>query len=578
MLNIGEIQRSQLITTYGIGSIYDALDYSVIIAGLEAWNIKNTEIICEERLQKKLKVEFFRQPKVIDETPTIPGYRFPEWVFCPSCKSLRPIYKLADRKEKKCMKCSKVRKPVNYVPVRFVIACQSGHLDDFPWNWWVHRGKNCDRPKLKLSTTGKTTSLAGIKVSCENPQCHSEPRSLEGIFGKNALSGFKCKGRRPWLGPGNKEECNQTPRVLQRGSASIYYSQTESAISIPPFSERINIFLRQFEDEIRLISDDVLPVYFKAKIDRSGENFRVDDLVNFALRIKTPDDKDNPLKDLRQGEYEALCHLGTMDPKSEFAAAEGVVAAIYRNHISRLVLVHRLREVKVLTGFTRIVSEGEVAPLSKNPQNWLPAAEMKGEGIFLELNRDLLRRWIAGMSASFSQRINGLEQTRQDFLKNGDTWVEKHELTPAFILIHTLSHLLIQQLIIECGYPSSSLRERLYINDGTDGNPEMYGLLIYTATSDSEGSLGGLVRQGEESRFSAVIRNALIRATWCSNDPLCMESEGQGADAFNLAACHSCCLLPETSCEHRNRYLDRGVVIGTGESNMEGFFSEIIEE
>ncbi len=565
---IAEIQRSQLITTYGIGSIYDALDYSVIIAGLEKWQSENTEIINEERLQKKLGMDFFRQPKVIENVPTVPSYRFPEWVFCPKCKRLVPIYKLQDRTEKKCVRCRE-----KYMPARFIVACPKGHLDDFPWIWWVHRGTNCERPKLRISTTGRTTSLAGIRVSCENEGCEAE-RTLDGIFGRYALRGLRCRGKRPWLGPGSDEDCTaeDPPRVLQRGSASVYYSITESAISIPPFSERIQIFLREYDDEIRLLPEDTLPDYFAAKLEKTGEKFRVEDLVSEALKRKNPDDMEPSLADLRQAEYEALCNPGTMNARGDFAAAAEEVPALYLEQISRLVLVHRLREVRALTGFTRIEPDNDSAPISINRQNWLPAAEMKGEGLFIDLNREAMDRWVTVSEPAFLERVSRLEERRMEQMNTSSAWTEQRTMTPQFLITHTLAHILIRQLILDCGYSSSSLRERLYINDGSDGSPEMSGFLIYTATSDSEGSLGGLVRQGIRSRFMKVMKKALEQARWCSNDPLCMESEGQGNNSLNLAACHSCCLLPETSCELRNCWLDRGVLIGTDEMSRTGFF------
>ena len=566
---VAEIQRSQLITTYGIGSIYDALDYSVILAGLEEWKPGNTEILNEARLEQKLGVNFFRQPKVIEDVPTIPSFRFPEWVFCPKCKILKPIYKLPDRTDKKCAVCKE-----KYVPARFVVTCPNGHLDDFPWEWWVHRGASCGQPKIKLHTTGRTTSLAGIKVSCENKECDALPRTLEGIFGKNALRGLTCRGKRPWLGPGNKEECTEIPRVLQRGSASVYYSVTESAISIPPFSERIQIFLREFCGDIKYIPEDVLSEYFKGKLIETGDSFRVEDLVEAALEKKNSGDEEVAGVDLRQGAYEALCHPGSMDYRDDFAAEEEDVPVLYREQISRLVLVHRLREVRALTGFTRIDPENKVAPISKNRQDWLPAAEMKGEGIFIELDRNTMDDWVAAAKPDFLRRVGKLEIQRLEQQRISSAWTEGRVITPQFLLIHTLSHIFIQQLILDCGYSSAALRERLYINDGTDGRPEMSGFLIYTATSDAEGSLGGLVRQGLKSRFSEVMGKALDQARWCSNDPLCMESEGQGHDSLNLAACHSCCLLPETSCELRNCFLDRGVLIGTNNRPESGFFSD----
>ena len=151
---------------------------------------------------------------------------------------------------------------------------------------------------------------------------------------------------------------------------------------------------------------------------------------------------------------------------------------------------------------------------------------------------------------------------------------ELRPITPRFVLLHTFAHLLINQLVQDCGYGSASLRERIY---SADGDSPMAGILIFTAAGDSEGTMGGLVRMGQSDRLEEVIRRALEKARWCSTDPVCIESKGQGPDNCNLAACHSCALLPETSCEEQNRLLDRGVVIGTIEKPGLGFFTSKVE-
>jgi hypothetical protein len=154
--------------------------------------------------------------------------------------------------------------------------------------------------------------------------------------------------------------------------------------------------------------------------------------------------------------------------------------------------------------------------------------------------------------------------------KNAD--IPEKNITPEYVLIHTLAHVLINQFVFECGYGSSSLRERLYCNLTDTGKP-MYGLLVYTASGDSEGTLGGLVRQGREGYLESTLYNAIEKARWCSSDPICIELDAQGPDGANLAACHSCCLLPETSCETGNRLLDRALLIGTLKDPNVGFFN-----
>jgi hypothetical protein len=105
----------------------------------------------------------------------------------------------------------------------------------------------------------------------------------------------------------------------------------------------------------------------------------------------------------------------------------------------------------------------------------------------------------------------------------------------------------------------------------------MQGILIYTASGDSEGTMGGLVRQGRPGRLETTIRRALERAAWCSSDPVCIESNGQGSDSANLAACHGCCLVPETSCEEGNRLLDRALLVGTPGVKGIGMFGSLVD-
>ena len=188
---------------------------------------------------------------------------------------------------------------------------------------------------------------------------------------------------------------------------------------------------------------------------------------------------------------------------------------------------------------------------------WLPASVVQGEGIFIKFNEDALHAWES------TEEVLDHIKTLQD---HHDSWANRlsrptEVIEPRFVLLHTLAHLLINRLVFECGYGSSSLRERLYVTAGKDA--PMSGILIYTAAGDAEGTMGGLVRLAEPSSLGEIIVNALDEAQWCSSDPICSESasEGQGPDSLNLAACHCCSLLPETSCEKFNTLLDRSLFI-----------------
>jgi hypothetical protein len=233
-------------------------------------------------------------------------------------------------------------------------------------------------------------------------------------------------------------------------------------------------------------------------------------------------------------------------------------------------LVTRLREVRALQGFSRILPPAggdTLAPLFTSDPRWRPAIEVRGEGLFLVLDEGRLDAW--ERQDDVVARIRELDAR---YVARARRWNHEpdRQITPRLVLIHTLAHALVDQLALDAGYPAASLRERLYVG------PEMSGFLIYTATTDSAGSLGGLVAQGEPLRLEQAVTSAIARAAWCSADPICVETEAQGADGLNLAACHACSLLPETSCEEMNILLDRALLVGTPEDSSIGFFADML--
>ena len=207
----------------------------------------------------------------------------------------------------------------------------------------------------------------------------------------------------------------------------------------------------------------------------------------------------------------------------------------------------------------------------KDPDTrWYPAYEVRGEGIFIEFNQEDIDNWVETHPA-VNERVAILNRNY------ATSFIGKNHprtITPKFLMLHTLSHLLISQLSFECGYSIASLSERLYCAEESDGK-NMAGIFIYTASGDAEGTLGGLVRQGRPDAFPGILRKAIANAKTCSNDPVCIMSRGQGRDSLNLAACHACGLLPETCCEERNAFLDRGVIVGTYENPGIGFWANI---
>ena len=260
---------------------------------------------------------------------------------------------------------------------------------------------------------------------------------------------------------------------------------------------------------------------------------------------------------------------------------------------ARVNLVERLRETRVFYGFDRLdqsnsslagMPDTAMRQLFRHPpaqpqDRWLPAVEVFGEGVYVELHEQRLLEWqnahsdwiAARIDEGFLMRLAGVSQTLPPLSAPNCRWASR------YLVVHSLAHILIDQLVFECGYSTASLRERLYIS--ADPTAPMAAFLIYTAAGDSEGTLGGLVRLGRPERLGPVVQRALGRASWCSADPVCSERlGGQGARLANLAACHACILLPETSCETINHGLDRAMVVGTPENREPGFFASMLEQ
>jgi hypothetical protein len=288
-------------------------------------------------------------------------------------------------------------------------------------------------------------------------------------------------------------------------------------------------------------------------------------------------------ENLRWDEYLQLTSDATesMGDGSEFEIRSSAVPDLLKLYVSHVVRVVRLREVRAISAFTRIeppamASPGgpvRHAPIQVTRHNWLPAVEVRGEGIFLALAEKKLNRW--ENSKTVIERAEDIHfRYRTDWQsRTGNTGQPPRKITARFLLLHTLAHVLMRQLALECGYSSASLRERLYVGD----DPTlMSGILIYTATSDSDGTLGGLVRQGLSGRMADLLYAAVKSAEWCSSDPLCIEGVGAIAGGFNNAACHACVLAPETSCEEYNQFLDRAMLVGTPSTPGIGFFGPML--
>lgn len=566
----GSVRRSQLITTYGIGSVVALGDESFMVAGLDRWPPRTPDIH-EPRLERLLRVHGFVTPPATDDDRDIPVVRFPRMYYCPVCRRLDTYGFFTGSPDSKCSTCK-----VDLVPSRFVTACRRGHINDFPYHAWVHEGKRVnsdEKHRLSIQAGGASASLSDIVITCS---CGAGA-TMQGSFGKLALKGIaRCYGHRPWLG--DREDCDEIPRTLQRGASNVWFPVVRSALSIPPWSEGAFKILNKHWTFMRAIPDEALAASIKGSGIANGTLYSVDDLVAAARerrrREKDAAEQEDLDVELRREEYSALIH--GMPEKSglqEFVcmpvADVAPEVAAWFDHVAQ---VKRLHEVRALQSFTRLEPSSPAdpperrAPLTqKDEPDWLPGIVVLGEGIFLRLDTTRLAKW--EQRDDVQARAAQINRNYEDSFIGGNA---DREVTPRLLLIHTLAHVLIDQFALEAGYPAASLRERLYVSD------EMAGLLIYTATTDSAGSLGGVVSMARKERLADSFREALARASWCSADPLCIETDATGLDSLNLAACHACVLLPETSCEEANVLLDRGLLIGTPSEPNVGYFSLLI--
>lgn len=591
---LGSVRRTQLITTYGVGSMIAVGDQSYIVSGLDTWDVGPRPDLEEFRLQTRLGVRGFYLPPS-SESPAggVRVRRFPEMYTCPGrnpltndgCEhNLRPYREFNSPTNKsECAACGG-----QLTPSRFVVACENGHLDDFPYWKWVHAGRPpADREtnthRLSLRTTGRTASLRSIIIRCS---CGKEA-SMEGTFRPGAMESIKytCKGGRPWLGRDAHEQgCSKTPRTLQRGSSAAWFPVVRSALSIPPFSQQLHDDIHDYYPMWRG-EDDSLIIRLAEKAGIVGKRYSTADVIKAVRDYESYEagERTDPsvitgfesADVLRVEEYKQLCHEADT-PHFACARPASDTDAPAPRGIGGTMLVNRLREVRALQTFTRVQApmEGDrkerLAALSAEDVGWLPAVEVIGEGVFLHLDDALLQGWESpGRPGSPEPRARRIRDHHNALLrKKAETGgrVPESPVSARFALLHTLAHAMINEWSLDAGYPASALRERLYVSQ------DMAGVLIYTATSDSAGSLGGLVSQGEPRYLKNTLESALRRMEWCSTDPLCMESEAAGADSLNLAACHSCVLIPETSCETNNSFLDRAMLIGTPDGGTEGYF------
>lgn len=568
---IGNVRRSQLITTYGVGAIVAVDDEAVMVAGLDDWRVDgDQDLLQEPRLHvagKRLRLPPGKDgSSFFEETGHIPVVRFPRWYYCsdPDCRRLDSFGRLSSGLAPRCKFCS-----VPLIPSRFIAVCEEGHIEDFPYSAWVHQGPRPSGEKrhdLYLRVTGGAGSLAGIVVECR--ECKLE-RSMEGAFARDALRGIRsCGGYRPWLRADSADGCGKLLRTTQRGASNVWFSNVRSVLSIPPWSEGLQKFVQDHWGTLGLdLEAEMLKTLAEKVIESSGADYSVEELLAAIEARKQEGQRARGEAETRAEEYRALCQGRSGGADADFVAEVTEPPAGLERFVDLVTVVSRLREVRAFTGFSRLQPnrpDGDGSAIALQA-DWLPAIAVHGEGVFLRLNEEALRGWES--NATVQDRVDELqERWSRSFLYDEST------LTPRFVLAHTFAHALIDQWSLAGGYPAASLRERIFADE------HGVGILIYTAAADSAGSLGGLIAQAEPARLGSSLDEAVKRYVWCSSDPVCSETRSQGAEGLNMAACHSCALVPETSCERRNGLLDRALLVGVPGERDFGFFSSLIDE
>lgn len=619
------IRRSQLISPWGVGQMVNfPKDESLMVAGIDLWEDKYASLtkedleefrIVEDRLAKRLGVKEFRLPVdfrdpgpgVKNSLLKIPFIRFPRWHYCTRCGHMEKV-SIFHTKKPTCTgetfdngrSCKEIpaNKRQKLIPVRFIAICPQGHIEDFPFIEWVHGGTQPEgQHNLRLRAGRSSGALTGIEITCS---CGAH-KTMAGAFNEQSLTkiGVTCSGGRPWLGEeaerNNTTHCGKYLRVVQKGASNVYFSQIRSSIYLPQWEKSVDRRLVEVLEKnwgfltTGMENGNFQRMRFELVAERNfaedKKELYTEKLLEAATkRISGADSSntDDSEEKYRKTEYDAILAEAGGENQDFFVTKSQANTyddsetggAICRG-LTSIGLLHKLRETRAFIGFSRWLPEdGKNLEAKKDfiklgrSITWLPAIVVKGEGVFFEFSERKLKEWAS--QKEIIDRITSLTKNYNDErVKRGK---EVRRISPQFILIHTFAHLVINQFSFECGYGSSALRERIYCNLEFP-NDVMNGVLIYTASGDSEGSLGGLVRQGKPGNLETIVYNAIENARWCSSDPICIDSHGQGPNSCNLAACHNCALLPETCCEESNMLLDRAMLIGLLDDPSIGYFN-----
>ncbi|MEU8524551.1 DUF1998 domain-containing protein [Streptomyces sp. NPDC048629] len=612
---VGAVRPSHLMYTGGVGALVDLPNFAVLVRGIDDWNYDSFEWqdLKEPRLLRAVngllgdpqgtQVTELRPAPWMDggdSDPNGPASRvgvpvlpFPQWLRCTACNALggldSKIFRFENTRARRpdlarffhenCTVKRKGTRPLA-VAARFVLVCKHGHLDDFPYATFVHRGGECaeaSHPRLEMLDHGGNQA-ANVKVRCVN--CGTERNIRDAMGQRGEVTLPRCRGRHPHLATFRPGGCDEKPKPLVIGASNQWFAHTLSVLAVPPTSgSALQGKVEQLWGDLQnATTPEILNAFWGLQQFRPLHQWSQAEVwaameAHRAGAQGAPAAQPPSYPDLLTPEWEIFTSPQAPEPTEDFALREVDVPQPLDDVFSNVVQVDRLRQVRALVGFTRLDAPDpedptlvEVAPLSRSrTPSWVPASEVRGEGIFLRVSDSLVADWeqrVAGSAALTAHRDAYAEFRRNRYsgrvLESDDPlrgWPGAR-----YIALHTLSHLLIRAIALECGYSSASLSERIYAGREDERRT---GILIYTAVPDAEGTLGGLVSLAESERFVRIVQRALRDAERCSSDPLCADRlpRPPHEDFLHGAACHVCLFVSETTCERGNRFLDRRFIV-----------------
>lgn len=592
-MEIGNLSQNQIITTFGPGSIIDAKEDSVMGLDINYWNNDGEEYrrIYFNKLASYLGVRYFLEPK--QGKNSFPVIIFPDYHVCSNVKC-NLVFKLSesvtgnpeiyDSRGPRCPDCG-----FRSYPSRFIVFCENGHIDEFPYKEYLHGGDTQCEGKIRLRSASYTSSLNSLILSCDNERCKAKKTMGDALL-KATFSDYTCKGKHAHRPSNQKEKCSADLIPSLRGATNVYFSIVRSALEIPPWSDKMFQIVEEKKVEIDNYIEDKK---IEAEIDDEAFDYKKAEMRGLKVAYRKLDQNlmsferfsdiykkvaegASEYSEIKESEYNSILnHKSVAKNYSSFLASEEELPEFLKIYFTRLIRIERVREIMALKGFTRASFPDpdndkftSIVNLAGKDTGWLPAVRTSGEGIFIELNKEEVDKWLLSFDSKGISNIYDNEYKKHVESKG---WEYRQNRDLTYVLLHSLSHALIRELSLRSGYSTTELQERIYYSEN------MCGLLIYTASGDSEGTLGGLEEMGKTSNFQDMLLTSLKNTLVCSADPGCLKTY-PGNENLNGAACHACLMIPETACENGNRLLDRRTIVPTQEKNFTGYFEKLVRE